>query len=170
MDGMLQNAKKDKHEENVRFTAFQQWCESTKAEKERDIKTASDQIGELEADITKSEADASKLGEEIKGLNADIDLWTGESSKATSVRKAENAEYQATHLDYSESVDALERAINTLKKREKDVPQSLVQLKQVTELKRVPVQMKRVLASFLQSSTDANAPEANSYEFQSTSV
>jgi DNA repair exonuclease SbcCD ATPase subunit len=172
MDGMLQNAKKDKHDETTRFSAFQQWCESTKSEKDRDIAAAADQIIQLEADISKSEADADRLGEEIDELNKDTDQWTGESNKATSVRKAENKEYQATHLDYSESVDALERAIQVLKKRAKDVPQSLMQLKKVSEIKRLPTQARHVLASFLQSaaSSEAGAPEANSYEFQSGSV
>merc|ERR1719182_931217 len=131
MDGMLQKAKSEKHEEIVRFTAFQQWCESTKSEKDRDIQAAADKITQLEADIAKGEADADNLGEEITGLNKDIDTWSGESSKATSVRKEENKEYAATHLDYSESIDALERAIQVLKNREKDVPQSLERAIQV---------------------------------------
>jgi predicted nucleic acid-binding Zn-ribbon protein len=172
MDGMLQNAEKDKHDETTRFSAFSQWCESTKAEKERTIKDQSDQIGQLEADITKSEADSDKLGQEISGLGKDVDGWSAEVAKSKSTRKAENAEYQATHLDYSESVDALERAIHTLKQREKDVPQSLVQVRKVIELKRLPGQVKHALDAFLQSSTsaEAGAPEANAYEFQSTSV
>jgi len=172
MDGMLQNAKKDKHGETTRFTAFQQWCEGTKTEKQRAIKAEADQIMQLEADITKSEADADKLGEEIDGLSQDINGWTSESEKSAAVRKAENKEYAATHLDYSESVDALERAVHVLKKRARDVPQSLVQVKRVAELKRLPAQARNVLASFLQSATsaEAGAPEANAYEFQSTSV
>jgi len=172
MDGMLQNAKKDKHGETTRFTAFQQWCEGTKTEKQRAIKAEADQIMQLEADITKSEADADKLGEEIAGLSQDINGWTSESEKSAAVRKAENKEYAATHLDYSESVDALERAVHVLKKRARDVPQSLVQVKRVAELKRLPAQARNVLASFLQSATsaEAGAPEANAYEFQSTSV
>merc|ERR1719247_485032 len=149
MDGMLQKAKKDKHDENVRFSSFRQWCESTKEDKDRLIKAAEDKISQLEADISQSEADAAKLGDEIAGHNKDIDGWTGEVDASTAQRKAENTEYQATHLDYSESVDALERAIQVLKKREKDVPQSLVQVQKVTELKRMPAQAKHVLASFL---------------------
>jgi hypothetical protein len=172
MGGMLQTAKKEKHEEMTRMSAFQQWCESTKSEKDKDIKDATDKIDQLESDIIKSEADADKLGQEIAGLSKDINGWTSESDKAKSVRKAEHAEYTATHLDYSESVDALERAIAVLQKREKDVPQSLVQVQKVVELKRLPAQAKSALAAFLQSkaSTEAGAPEANAYEFQSTSV
>merc|ERR1719163_935269 len=166
MDGMLQTAKKEKHEEATRFSAFQQWCEGTKTEKERAIKDQSDQISQLDADITKSEADAAKLGEEIAGLGKDIDTWTAESNKAKSVRKAENAEYAETHLDYSESIDALERAIQVLKKREKDVPQSLVQVQKVTELKGLPSQARHVLASFFQSSSVVDMLEKLRIRFQ----
>jgi hypothetical protein len=173
MDAMLVTAKAEKQDEMARFAAFQQWCGSTKADKERAIKDASDKISELEASIAKSEADAAKLGEEIGELNKEIALKSAESKKAADVRKAEKAEYSATHLDYSESIDALGRAIQVLKSRDKDVPQkSLIQVQKVAELKRLPVQMKHVLAAFLQSSggTAAAAPEAEAYEFQSTSV
>jgi hypothetical protein len=172
MDGMLQKAKQEKHDETTRFTAFSQWCESTKSEKDRDIQAAADKIIQLEADIAKGEADSDNLGEEITGLNKDIDTWSGESSKAKSVRKEENKEYAATHLDYSESIDALERAVQVLKNREKDVPQSLMQVQKVKELKLLPEHARHVLASFLQATSAAasGAPEANAYEFQSTSV
>jgi len=170
MDGMLQNAKKDKQDEMTRFSAFSQWCESTKGEKDRDIKAAADQIMQLEADIAKSEADAKQLGEEIAGLTKDIGTWSSESDKATAQRKAENKDYMASHLDYSESIDALERAVATLKKRGKDLPQSFAQIQEVATLKLLPDHARHVLASFLQSSTASDAPEANAYEFQSSSV
>jgi hypothetical protein len=172
LDGMLEKGKKDKHDENVRFSSFKQWCESTKTDKDRLIKAAADKIGDLEADITQSEADAAKNGDEIAGHEKDINGWTSEADASNAQRKAENTEYQATHLDYSESIDALERAIQVLKKRSKDVPQSLVQLREVSELKRLPSQARHVLASFLQASalSETGAPEANAYEFQSTSV
>ena len=43
----------------------------------------------------------------------------------------ENADYMATHKDYSESVDALERAIAVLKKQAYD--RSQAELMQVTQ-------------------------------------
>ena len=42
----------------------------------------------------------------------------------------ENADYLATHKDYSESVDALERAIATMKKQDYDRTQ-LLQVEQI---------------------------------------
>jgi len=176
MDGMLEKGKKDKHDEQVRFSAFRQFCESTKTEKDRAIKDAGDKITQLDADITKSLADAETLSTEIGALSKDIDTWTASSKKASAERKAEKKVYMDTHLDYSESIDALGRAIQVLKTRSKDVPQSLLQsqasVQKVASLKLVPSHARHVLASFLQAETgeQAGAPEANAYEFQSTSV
>jgi len=174
LDGMLQKGKTDKNDEMVRFSAFKEWCSQTKDEREKLIKAGEDKIAQLEADIIKSEADAAKLGDEIDAHNKDIDAWTGESDSSTAQRKAELKEYQATHLDYSESVDALARAIQVLKKREQDVPQSLVQVQKLSELKALPASAKHALATFLQATSSASAevgaPEAEAYEFQSSSV
>ena len=52
----------------------------------------------------------------------------------------ENADYLTTHKDYSESVDALERAIATLKKQAYD----RTQLLQVSQLNLIPEHAKKV--------------------------
>ena len=56
------------------------------------------------------------------------------------VREMENADYLTTHKDYSESVDALERAIATLKKQAYD----RTQLLQVSQLNLIPEHAKKV--------------------------
>ena len=53
----------------------------------------------------------------------------------------ENADYLTTHKDYSESVDALERAIATLKKQAYD----RTQLLQVNKLELIPEHAKKVI-------------------------
>ena len=53
----------------------------------------------------------------------------------------ENADYLTTHKDYSESVDALERAIATLKKQAYD----RTQLLQVNQLQLIPEHAKKVI-------------------------
>merc|ERR1719305_1328193 len=75
MNGMLEKGKKEKHEEQVQFAAYKQFCDDTTVEKTRAIAEA-------------------------------------EQKTATKVREIENTDYIATHKDYSESIDALERAIN----------------------------------------------------------
>jgi len=53
------------------------------------------------------------LPEVIKTVSS---VWNGDKKAATKVRGIEKADYDATHKDYSESVDALQRAIAVLKK------------------------------------------------------
>merc|ERR1719197_2165652 len=126
---MLEKGKKEKHDEQVQFAAFKQFCDDTATEKKRAISEANEQIETLNADIQKYTADAAKLTKEIAGLDEDISVWEGDVKAATKVREIEKADYDATHKDYSESVDALQRAIAVLKKQQHDRAQaSLVQL------------------------------------------
>merc|ERR1740130_2684150 len=127
------------------------------------------QIEELAAAIDKAESDAEVLSEEITELNTEVAKLTADAASATALRKQENADYKAAHTDLSESVDAIARAIQTLKQREADVPQSLLQ---VSSLSGVSTQEKALINSFLalDASAEAGAPEANAYEFQSGGV
>merc|ERR550514_58437 len=107
-------------------------------------------------------------------LDEDIGRWKKDQTSATTIREKEKTDYEATLQDYSESIDALERAINVLKKQSADKPQAeLVQsLLQVSALRLVPSETKGALASFLQQDPSAtySAPEANAYEFQSGGI
>jgi len=172
MNGMLEKGKKEKHEEQVQFAAYKQFCDDTTVEKKRAIDEANEQIEVLKADIEKYTATAAKLTKEIAEHDEDISVWQGDIKAATKVREIEKADYDATHTDYSESIDALERAIAVLKKQAHDRKQaSLVQLK---NLKLIPDDAKKVIDVFLQQDPDeglaVSAPEANAYEFQSGGV
>jgi len=172
MNGMLEKGKKEKHEEQVQFAAYKQFCDDTTVEKKRSIDEANEQIEVLKADIEKYTATASKLSKEIAEHEEDISVWSGDSKAATKVREIEKADYDATHTDYTESIDALERAIAVLKKQAHDRKQS--SLIQLTQLKLVPDDAKRAIDAFLQQDPEeglaVSAPEANSYEFQSGGV
>merc|ERR550537_1731013 len=115
LNGMLEKGKAEKHSEQVQFAAFKQFCDDTTVEKKRAIAEANEMIEVLKADIQKYAADAARLAKEIAEHEEDISVWTGDSKAATKVREIEKADYDATHADYSESVDALERAIAVLK-------------------------------------------------------
>merc|ERR1719235_363311 len=65
LDGVLAKGKKEKHEEEVEFAKFHEWCDQVRAEKTRSIKSLSDEIMQLAADIDAAEADAETLAEEI---------------------------------------------------------------------------------------------------------
>jgi len=175
---MAEKGKKEKHEEQVQFAAYKQFCDDTTTEKQRAIKEATAKMEQLTAAIQKAEADAATLAKEIAGLDEDISVWEGDKKAATEVRELENADYMTTHKDYSESVDALERAIAVLKKQAYDRTQAeLMQVKQVAEAPLIPEHAKKVIAAFLSQGDElgddpmsVSAPEANAYEFQSQGV
>merc|ERR1719356_1971694 len=136
MEGMLANGKKEKHDEQVQYATYKQFCDDTSVEKKRAIEEADQQIEVLKADIEKYTADAAKLAKEIAAHEEDISVWTGDTKAATNVRAMEKADFDTTHADYSESIDALERAITVLKKQAYDREQasSLVQLSALKSL------------------------------------
>merc|ERR1740138_336725 len=75
MEGMLEQGKKEKHDEQVQFAAYKQFCDDTATEKKRAISEANEQIETLKADIQKYTADAAKLSKEIAELDEDISIW-----------------------------------------------------------------------------------------------
>merc|ERR1719502_436605 len=167
MDGMLAKGKQEKHEEEVEFTKFHEWCDQVRDEKTRSIAEATAQIEELAAAIDKAEADAEVLGEEIKELNGETAKLEADAESATNQRNTEHADYSAAHKDLSESIDAISRATQVLKQREADVPQSLIQL---STSPLVPAKEKALITSFLSLHSEESAPEANAYEFQSGGI
>merc|ERR1719408_378155 len=68
MDGMVAKGKKEKHEEEVEFAKFPEWCDQVRDEKTNSIAEATAQIAELAAAIDKAESDAEVLTEEIANL------------------------------------------------------------------------------------------------------
>jgi len=169
---MLEKGKKEKHEEEVQFAAYKQFCGDTSVEKTTAIEDANGHITVLKADIEKAIATIAKLTKEVAELEEDISTWNGDIKAATQVREQEQADYDKTHADYSESVDALERAIAVLKKQTHDRKQSsLLQLK---TLDLIPQNAKDTIDAFLQQDPEESlalsAPEANAYENQSGGV
>merc|ERR1712118_108315 len=143
MEGMLEKGKKEKHDEQVQFAAYKQFCDDTTVEKKRAIAEANERIEVLKADIQKYAADAAQLTKEIAELDEDISIWNGDIKAATNVRDIEKADYDATHKDYSESVDALQRAIAVLKKQSHDRKQaSFAQVSALKSLSLIPEEAK----------------------------
>merc|ERR1719145_537631 len=172
LEGMSAKGKKEKHDEQVQFAAYKQFCDDTAVEKKRAIEEANEKIEMLKADIEKYISDAAILTKEIAGHDDDIAAWTGDMKAATKVRVMEKTDYDATHKDYSESVDALERAIAVLKKQAYTRKQaSLAQVGALQQLSLIPKEAKKTIEAFLAQDPDeglaVSAPEAAGYEFQS---
>eukprot|EP00929_Paragymnodinium_shiwhaense_P004799 TRINITY_DN1059_c0_g2_i1.p1 TRINITY_DN1059_c0_g2~~TRINITY_DN1059_c0_g2_i1.p1 ORF type:complete len:679 (+),score=335.60 TRINITY_DN1059_c0_g2_i1:67-2103(+) len=166
LNGMLAKGKDEKHTEEVEFAEFQQWCTGTREGAEKSIAEASAKITQLQADIEKASADAEKNGSEAAEYQATADAEQVELDKATAIRKKEKADYDATHADLSESIDAIERAIAVLKQKQADTPQSLLQ---VSDLSQLSDELRSSVENFLALSEE-QTPAANAYEFQSGGV
>merc|ERR1719277_1956134 len=159
MEGMLAKGKKEKHDEQVQFAAYKQFCDDTTTEKKRAIQEAEESIEMLMASIAKHDSDAQILTKEIAGHDADVASWTGDKKAATQVDSIERADYEAMHQDLSESVDALQRAIQILKSKAYDREQapvasapspSLVEIAALKRLARIPPETKRAIDVFLE--------------------
>merc|ERR1712072_838936 len=149
--------------------------DDTTVEKQRSIKEANEMIEILQADIQKYEADAAQLAKEIAKHDEDISTWEGDFKAASKVREIEHTDYVAPHKDYTESVDALDEGIATLKKQAHDVKQAAASLMQISASSIIPAESKRVIDTFLAQDPDdenlaAAAPEANAYEFQAQGI
>jgi len=174
MNGMLEKGKSEKQAEQVQFAAYKQWCDNTIKQKTAAIKEANEQIEVLKADIQMYTADAEELQKQIAKAEEDVTVWNNDMKAATGVREIEKADYDAAHTDYSESIDALGRAIAVLKKQTPDKKQAaLIQLKSSN---LVPDYAKQRIEAFLAEDEDQDpeatysAPEANAYEFQSQGI
>merc|ERR1719163_2376682 len=173
---MQMKGKAEKNDEAVKFSAYKQFCDDQTAAKTEAIKKANALMEQLAADIQMAESEVKELAKQISELDAQIAGFEGDEKAATEVRDKEKEDYKKTHLDYSESVDALGRAIGILKKQQFDRAQA--SLLQVTKMERVPENVKRTIYSFLATDSEVvqpeglsvSAPQANAYEFQSGGV
>merc|ERR1719405_41926 len=115
MNDMVAKNKAEANAEEVQFATYKQFCDGTSEKKA--IAKAQETMESLKVKIQKNLAHAEKLQKEITGLEEDVAVWNGDIGSATRVREIEKSDYDAMHKDYSESIDALTRAINVLKKQ-----------------------------------------------------
>jgi len=176
LQGMVEKSKKEKGEEAAQYNSYKQWCDETTVEKTRRIKEANDLIETLTADINKYEADAQMLTKEIAVHDEDISTWQNDIKSATNVREIEKADYDATHQDYTESIDALGRAIKMIKDSAKDRKQeaSFAQVKNLQKFNLIPDDAKKAIDAFFQDTDEALSadaqPDALAYESQSHGI
>merc|ERR1719281_2222781 len=160
LNDMMAKGKAEKEDEQVRFATFTQFCKSTTTEKTQAIETTTAEIDDLTADIASYGEEIMTKEKEIAQHDDDIGAWTKEKEEATYAREKEHADFVVEHQDYTESIDSVERAIESIEAGNKDV--SFVQQKSVlgslASLSKVPASAKKVIMSFLQG--DHNRLEA----------
>jgi hypothetical protein len=133
------------------------------------------QIEMLNADIQKYSDDSKTLGTEIQELHNEAATASADKKAETKVRELQRTEYEAAHKDYTESIDAIGKAVAVLKKQAYDRQQTKTEdkttlLQTLLSLNKVPETSKRAIESFLSRDSEIQNPDAYGYEFQSTSV
>jgi len=78
LQDMQATAKKEKHEEEVKFAEFETFCTNEIADLKESIATAEEQISLLTAEIEKLTSDVATLGEEIGKLQSDVASFEGD--------------------------------------------------------------------------------------------
>jgi len=162
MDGMIAKGLDEKQKEQIQFATYKAFCDSTAAAKNAAIKEANEKIEVLNADIQKFEAEAATLGTEIASLDGDISTWEGDMKASQKVRDIESMDYEATHADYTSSIDALTTGADTLRNQNHDSAQAAAALLQVRERPIVSAEAKKAIDLYLaQDSSVQDVPEEN---------
>lgn len=175
MQNMVSQGEKEMQDEKVQFASYSQWCTMTQDKKTQVVADAADAIESMQADVDKVTANIERLASEISGHQKEIEALSLEQDNITQVRSAENADYKVAKKDYVESIDALDRAVATLKKQAYDRKQasgdeeaSLLEMPEVSGIsQRHSKEVKESINAFIQSSKN---PEVAGYEFQSEGV
>merc|ERR1719316_1614134 len=147
MNEMKSKGEKMMDEEAKTFAAYSEWVSDTSRELGFEIEKGKSDSDKFSAAADKADSDAAGLGRAIEKLNEELSRTEGEKAEATEIRNGQHAEYVKISTDYSESVDALERAIQTMQSRNYDVPEQAALLQKMSVEKPG---MRPVLAAFLQ--------------------
>jgi len=171
MNEMKTKGEKMMAEEASTYASYKEWVSDTSRELGFAIKTSNSDIEKFLAAAAKADSDVSELGSAISKLDGELGATEGEKAEATSIRKGQHADFVKISTDYSESVDALERAIQTMQSRSMDVPEASAFLQKQAVAKPG---MRRVLAAFLQETQQQEVarggPAVAAYEFQSGGI
>uniref|UniRef100_A0A7S1FBN6 Uncharacterized protein n=1 Tax=Noctiluca scintillans TaxID=2966 RepID=A0A7S1FBN6_NOCSC len=175
---MGEKGKTEKLAEQNSFSVFKTWCENIKGQKDADIESLTLTVATLTSNIDQNEIAIEENTAAINKAEEDKGHWSSDVDAATRVREIERKDFDATNKDYTESIDALARAVPVLKAQDYDRKQAgraeAEALLQVSEARRVPSSAKQAVAAFLQSSHEPfesyEAPEANAYEFHADHI
>jgi len=172
LDGMLVKGKQAKHEEQVQFATYRQWCDDSIRQKSRAIQDEKQRVEILSADIQKFNSDADAAADRVAEIDAEVASKEGDIAASTKIRKIEREQYQETHKDYTESIDAIGRAVMVLQQQNYD-RKAKAFLSEDAIARVMSPDEKKVIEKFLQQDpelAEVGGPEAHGYEFQSSSV
>jgi uncharacterized coiled-coil DUF342 family protein len=168
---MSTKCKQEMKDEQVAFAEFEAFCANGKPQLKKKIAKSAETIETLNAEIGKLTSDVANLGEEIAGLQADVTKFEADKKAHEAASQKDHKAFIAESTDYSESVDALDRAIQVLNEKDGNIAgASMLQLSMND--KRMPIKAKSLISAFLglEDGDQFEPPEANAYESQSGGI
>jgi len=182
LEDMSAKVTQEKNDEQVAFAKFETWCGQEQSNLKTEIEKDAEEIETLTTSIADLGSKAKTLGEEIAALEADVTKYEADKESEIKQREKDHADFLVEEQDYSESVSALDRALETLNKEDYDRPAAAAALVQVSDTNRMPAKAKSILSAFIGlmegsdqqepglGGMDYSQPEANAYEFQSGGI
>jgi len=168
---MSTKCKQEMKDEQVAFAEFEAFCSNGKPKLKKKIAKSGETIETLNAEIGKLTSDVANLGEEIAALQADVTKFEADKKAHEAASEKDHKAFIEESTDYSESVDALDRAIQVLNEKDGNIPgASMLQLSMND--KRMPQKAKSLISAFLglEDADQFEPPEANAYESQSGGI
>jgi len=177
---MIAKGEKEAAMEKMIFEDYEEWVDDQEILTTQEIKTAKTLIEKLTAEIDKAESDISNLNADIGELDGEIGAWEKDQKAASDLRSSENAEYMKVQADYSESIDAIGRAIMVLQQQSGSTAQAAVLLEEsfsrLSVTSAVLPRARQVLQTLIQEKSaqqkmsSDGAPAVAAYEFQSGGI
>merc|ERR1719235_2197255 len=152
LEDMKAKGEAAKEDEAAKYAEYKTFCKETAWDKSTSIKTAKAAIEQLEADIDKAASDASEAVKAISILDADLTAWKKAITVQTRERKEAKGVFDTVHQDYTESIDAVSRALALLKAGpgRSSFIQINTEIESLLNLNKIPLQAKNKILAFLQ--------------------
>jgi len=175
---MKKKGEEEKQKEAVQYSAYEQFCKNTQAEKTKVIEEGAGQIEILKADLGKLSSDISDLEAAIPEVVEEIEKVTADKQKATKVRGEERAAYATAHAEYLRAVQSVGKARKALKEQDvtREQAESFLQLASdptdaEADAFTSSSEARAAIEAFLsESSSVEKPPQASAYNFQSGKI
>jgi hypothetical protein len=175
MEDMAAKGKAEKEAEIATYKAYMKWCDKTSFEKGLDIRDGKLAVEQGTAAAGKAKADAEAAADKIVELNGNIKGWAVDKAEAIKTREIEQTDYEAEHTEFTENIDALTTAMETLAAATQPVS-ALIQDANADLIgswealtKKLPAHEKHIFTSLLEED-ELSAPAGNAFESSSGGV
>jgi len=128
MADLTAKVTKEGEEEAKAFHDYLEFCDEAAANLHNEIKTGEKKKEELEATISKCDADIEACSVKIEDLSGAIAADEKELKSATAVRAEERATFEASEKELVDAIDTLDRAVAILQGEMSKNPASLAQV------------------------------------------